>query len=163
MFIIDKEISFLIWYVAEKEFDYTDKVREALNLIHYLISKKNVDKALAMDIVSKKYSKQDLDFNKDFLYKIYNRRLAFIKSGKDAYKKMSYLKRVSKDPNFKIEYCACGCGSPVKKGNKFVNGHNSKVKNRKDKVNQAEIMREARRIKQIEKNNKKIIRLKDRS
>jgi len=159
MFIVDKEISFLIWYVAEKEFDYTDKVREALNLIHYLISKKNVDKALAIDIVSKKYNKQDLDFNKDFLYKVYNRRLAFIKSGKEAYKRMSYLKRVSKDPNFKIEYCACGCGSPVKKGNKFVHGHHVRIRSKNKKNEIAKKMRDAKAEKRIVKKSNNVIKL----
>ena len=38
---------------------------------------------------------------------------------------MRKLKRILKKPN--VHLCQCGCGQPVKKGNRFILGHNQKT------------------------------------
>lgn len=143
MIINDKEIVFINYYVMNKEFHYTDKVREAISLIHYLYSKKNIDKALAIDIVSKKFKKDyNLDFSKDFLLKVHRQRCAHIKNAKEAFKQYCIEKRIESIPDVEnLKLCACGCGQPVKKGNKFINGHNSRMMDSKILNEKAEKMR----------------------
>jgi len=129
MITINREMTYINAYVLDKEFKYTDRVREAINLIDYLIRQKRNDKALAIHITSKSFMKKyKLDFSKEFLWKVYRQRLAHVKNGKDKYKKYAREKRMEGGP-IDIKLCACGCGNPVtKEKNNYLHGHNRKQK-----------------------------------
>lgn len=145
MITINREMTYVNAYVLDKEFKYQDRVREAVNLIDYLIRQKRNDRALAIHITSKHFMKKyKVDYSKEFLWKVYRQRLAHVKNGKDSYKKYAMEKRMEGGPSpFKI--CACGCGNPVKKEkNKFLNGHNMRQKSKKYNDTQAKYMRKCR-------------------
>jgi len=127
MISLNREMTYVNTYVLDKEFKYTDRVREAINLVYYLISQKHNDKALAIHITSQSFMKKyNLDFSKSFLWKVYRQRLAHVKNGKDKYKKYAMEKRMEGSP-IDIKLCACGCENPVtKEKNTFLNGHNKK-------------------------------------
>jgi len=145
MITLNREMTYVNAYVLDKEFKYTDKVREAINLIDYLIRQKHNDRALAIHITSQSFMKKySLDFSKEFLWKVYRQRLAHIKNGKDKYKKYSIEKRLEGGP-VDIKLCACGCGNPVtKEKNKYLSGHNMRNKPKKHYDTQAKYMRKCR-------------------
>lgn len=143
---MDKKIAFISFYLAEKEFFLPDKLREALHTISYLITCKGVDKALAIHRVNKKWKKDhEVEYTKEFLWKKYNSRLAHIKHANEKYH--DWVKEM-KERNYgvKPKLCECGCGQEVKKGNRFLNGHNAKCRSKEDNEKLAEQMRQAKEI-----------------
>jgi len=119
MIILNKEVVFINWYLQEKEYFYTDHVRKALNLIHYYMAVKKKSSATAIHLVNKKVKKDyGFDFSKEFLWKLYRKRKAYIKNAKDEFKQYEIRKRLERLPNTAIKLCECGCGLPVKPGRK---------------------------------------------
>lgn len=145
MIVLNKEMAYISFYLAEKEYFLPDNLREALSLIHYLIKEKYKEKALAIHIVNEKYKKKkNIDYGKEFLWKKYNARLAHIKNAKDKYQKWALDIR-ERNVGLKKKLCACGCGEEVtKKNNKFINGHNARCIDKDQSIKQAELMRDAR-------------------
>lgn len=148
MITINREMTYINAYVLDKEFKYQDRVREAINLIDYLIRQKRNDRALAIHITSKHYMKKyNLDYSKEFLWKVYRQRLAHIKNGKDSYKVYSMNKRLEGKPQ-DIKLCECGCGNPVtKQKNNFLNGHNTKCKSEEEISCHTKLMRRKKKEK----------------
>jgi len=146
MIVINKEMAFISLYLAEKEFFVNETLRKALNCIYYLHRKKNVDKALAIHLTNEKYKKKyNVEYTKDYLWKMYNSRLAHIKNAKD---KFQIWAREIRERRYGIlpDLCECGCGKEVKKNNKFVNGHNAKCRSKEENESLATNMRSAREI-----------------
>lgn len=149
--LLNNEQAFINWYVAEREYNLTYNVRKALNFIFHLMSKKKYNRAAAITIASNTYKKNGYDFSRQFLGRMYNKRSAYIKNAKDKFKQWEYEKRLSELPMNQNEekLCECGCGSPAKKGNRFINGHNIRCKSKHEKDLQASKMREAKKSKNI--------------
>ena len=147
-------------YVLDKEFYYSDYVIEALNFIYYLIKQGNKP-ALSIHIANKYIKKKyNYDFSKEFLWRVYRKRLGYIKNAKDKYKEYASRKRVENKPEIeKIILCECGCGLAVKPGNKFINGHNVKKRTIDENQKIAKIMRKKRKEKTNNKEIKKVIHL----
>jgi hypothetical protein len=161
MITLNREMTFINWYILQKEFTYSDNVRKILNLVHYLNTKKRMDLALAIHISNEK-SKKDYNyhFSKKFIWNLYSKRLAHIKHAKEEYKKFVADLRKSNLPEVKYsKLCACGCGKEVKENKTYANGHNPRFKSEEEKIDHVERMNYAKRI----KNNKKVILLKQRS
>lgn len=161
MITLNREMTFINWYILKKEFTYSDNVRKILNLVYYLNVKKRIDLALAIHISNEK-SKKDYNyhFSKKFIWNLYSKRLAYVKHAKEEYKK--FVADLRKNNLPEVEYkklCACGCGKEVKEGKIYVNGHNPRFKSEEEKAIHVEKMNYAKRI----KNNKKVILLKQRS
>jgi hypothetical protein len=150
----DKESAFISFYLAEKEFFYPDKLREALTLISYLITVKGKDKAIAIAQVNTKFKeKKNIDYTREFLWKRYNSRLAYIKNAKDKFKLWEIEMR-ERNAGIIPKLCECGCGQEVKnKNNKFINGHNARCRSKQDNIRRAIKMRDSKKPK---KNNKVI-------
>jgi len=150
MIVLDKEMAFISFYLAEKEYFLPDNLRNALSYIYYLTHEKGKDKPLAVHITNEKYKKVfNIDYNKEFLWKKYNARLAHIKNAKDKYKKWTLDLR-ERNAGLKVQLCECGCGQEVtKKKNKFINGHNSKCRDKIEDVKKAAHMRESRKQQKI--------------
>lgn len=147
MIIVNAEMAYINWYLTEKEYHLTTHVREALNMIDWLIRKKRKPKALAIHIVNKKFKKKySLEFSKELLWKVYNQRKANIKHAKDKFKIWRQNRMLESIPDvMKLELCACGCGRPAKAGNKYINGHNPRFKNKEEKIYYTTEMRKIRR------------------
>ena len=145
MISLNREMTYVDAYVLDKEYKYQDTVREAINLVDYLVRQKHNDKALAIHITSKHFMKKyKLDYSKEFLWKVYRQRLAHVKNGKDKYKIYAIEKRMEGGP-IDIKLCACGCGNPVTKyKNKYLSGHNMRNKPKKHNDTQAKYMRKCR-------------------
>jgi len=133
MIVLNKEMAFISFYLAEKEYFLPDNLREALSLIHYLIKEKHKEKSLAIHIVNEKYKKKkNIDYTKEFLWKKYNARLAHIKNAKDKYKEWSLKLRETSVGIRKL--CECGCGQEVtNKKNRFIRGHNINMRSKEEK------------------------------
>jgi len=159
MIILDAEMAYINWYLTEKEYHLTSHVREALNMIDWLIRKKRKTKALSIHIVNEKFkSKYKFDFSKEFLWRCYNQRKAYIKNAKDKFKIWKHNKMLESIPDeMKVNLCACGCGLPVKPGNKYIHGHYVKCRSKEEKDYYAQNMRKAKRARK-----EKVIFLKDR-
>lgn len=153
MIILDREVVFINWYLQEKEYYYTDHVRNALNQINYFEVKKKNSRALAIHIVSEIYKKDyNINFSKEFLWEVYRSRRAHIKNAKDEFKRYEMKKKLESSPNYKIKLCACGCGLPVKSGNKYIHGHHRRCLSQEEKNENARRMREAKELKNSENN-----------
>jgi len=138
-----KRQAFINFYLAEKEFFLPDDLRSALDFIYKLIKEKHMDKALAIDIVNKWNIKhKDMDYGKMFLWKKYNARMAYIKNATDKY--YEWCIEMRKKSAGIIPTCACGCGKAVKKGNKFVHGHNINMRSKEEKEKYTKIMLDKR-------------------
>ena len=154
MFMLDTEMAYINWYVAEKEFYLTRRVRLALNKIYIFMSRDHDNFGLSCHKANLYIKKRDgIDLSIEYLKKMYKARQAHVKNAKAEYKKIAYEKRNEKNPNKEpLPVCECGCGTIVKPGQRFVNGHNSRCKSQDKKNKQAEIMRYA---KEKKKNHKK--------
>lgn len=147
MIVLDAEMTFINWYLTEKEFHLTKYVREALNNIDWWIRVKRKSKALAIHIVNEKFkSKYNFELTKSYLWRVYNQRKAYIKNAKDKFKIWKNERMLESIPDImKANLCACGCGHPVKPGNKYINGHNIRCKSKEKNIEQANHMRRIRR------------------
>ena len=107
MIVNDPELAFLSFYILEREFFLQSYIREGINTIAYLIYKQKVDKALAIDIVSKKIKKEyNTQITKEYLWKVYRQRTAYIKNGKEAFKKYKIHKYNETIPEkWKTKFC----------------------------------------------------------
>jgi hypothetical protein len=144
MIVLNKKLAYVSYYLAEKEYFLPDNLRKALSLIHYLISNKRLDKALAIHQVNEKYKKKGINYSKEFLWKSYNARLAHIKNGNDKFEKWS-LEIRQRNSGLRNPLCQCGCGMEVtKKNNKFINGHNAKCRTEEENIELALHMRNIR-------------------
>lgn len=141
---IDKETAFISFYLAEKEFFHPDKLRDALTMISYLIKVKHRPKSLAIAQTNSKYIKKyNIDYTREFLWKQYNTRLAHIKNAKDKFK-LWEIEIKERNAGLK-NLCSCGCGQEVKKGNKFINGHNVNLRSNYEKDFYTKIMRNGKK------------------
>lgn len=155
MITLNREMTFINWYILQKEFTYSDNVRKILNLVHYLNTKKRIDLALAIHIANEK-SKKDYNyhFSKKFIWNLYSKRLAHIKHAKEEYKKYVIDLRKANLPE--VEYrklCACGCGNEVKEGKIYLRGHNPRFSSEEEKRLYLEKIRDIRKKKSERKNN----------
>lgn len=159
MIVLNDEMCYINWYLTEKEYHLTKYVREALNMIDWLIRTKRKSKALSIHIVNEKFkSKYNFDFSKEFLWRAYNQRKAYIKNGKDKFKIWKHNKMLESIPDeMKVNLCACGCGLPVKPGNKYIHGHHVKNRSKEENNHYAKNMRNAKKARK-----EKVIFLKDR-
>jgi hypothetical protein len=153
MINLNREHAFLDFYLLEKEFYYTDYVRDALNTIDFFIRVKGDKPSLAISkSISKIKKKYNIDLEKDFLRKAYRQRKAYIKNGKEEFKR--YLKEMKEKKIPKVimpKLCECGCGKPVKKGNRFIHGHNARCRSTEENQKRIEAMTDAKERKKIEK------------
>ena len=150
MIVLNKEMTYIHWHLAQKEYFLTDNMRTALNKIHWFMSKKKVTKPLAIHIVNELMkSKYHVDFGKKNLWSAYNSRLAHIKNAKDEFKKWELDFRL-RHYGMKKKLCECGCGQEVtKKKNKFINGHNAKCRDKEENIKKASYMRNIRNSKRL--------------
>jgi len=159
MIILDKEMAFLSNYVMDKEFFLPDLLRKALNHIHYQIQRRRVQPGLAVHITNEVFkAKHNINYTKGFQWKKYRARLAYIKNGKDKYKKWAIEKRWSVVNSQKKKLCECGCGEEVKKGNRFIHGHHRRCLSQIEKEDNAKRMRDAKN----NRNENNVIQLKNR-
>jgi len=128
-------MNFMMWYVSEKENKLTKEMRKALNLVHWLQEKRNTDLTLAITIASEKKN-----VDKHDLYLNYKKRQSFISSSKKLFKSSREI------ANFPEEHlCGCGCGEIViNSKNKFINGHNVKLRDKNYQIELSKKMREAK-------------------
>jgi len=155
MITLNREMTFINWYILQKEFTYSDNVRKILNLVHFLNTKKRIDLALAIHIANEK-SKKDYNyhFSKKFIWNLYSKRLANVKHAKVEYRKFVEGLRKSQLPD--VEYrkiCACGCGKEVKEGKVYLRGHNPRFKSEEEKNTYLEKLRDIRKKKNEKKSN----------
>ena len=144
MIVLNKEMTYIHWYLAQKEYFLTDNMRHALNKIHWFMSKKKVTKPLAIHIVNELMkSKYHVDFGKKNLWSAYNSRLAHIKNAKDEFKKWELDFRL-RHYGMKKKLCECGCGQEPKKNNRFVHGHNIRTRSKEEKQYYAKVMLDKR-------------------
>jgi hypothetical protein len=145
MFIKDREMVYINWYLLNKEWNYTDYVRDALDLVYFYMKKRKVSRSLAIHMVNEEYKKKyKFDFSKPFLWNRYRSRMAHIKNAKDEYKRFCIEKKLESIPNQEIKLCECGCGLPVKPKNKYIHGHNPRFKSVEEKKEYTEEMRKIR-------------------
>jgi len=155
MLILDKEMAFISNYLAEKEYFMNDDLRKALSYIYYLIHKKHKSKSLAIYIANEKYKKiinrntqEYYNFTTEYLWKMYNSRLAHIKNAKEKFKIWDLNIRL-KHYGMEKKLCECGCGQEVKKSNqRFIHGHNVRTRSKKEKQFYAKLMLEKRNRKE---------------
>lgn len=147
MIVLNPEMAFINWYLTEKEYHLSSYAKEALNNIDWLIRKQRKSKALSIHITNEKYiSKYNFEFTKEFLWRSYNQRKAYIKNAKDKFKIWKHNKMLESIPDvMKADLCACGCGRPVKAGNKYINGHNIRCRSKEKNIEHSNHMRKIRR------------------
>jgi len=150
MIILNKEMSYVNWYLSQKEYFLSDNVRKALNKIYNFTNKKKLPKAVSIHIVNELFKRnENVDLGKRFLHGKYNSRLAHIHNAKEEFKKWEMDFRL-RHYGMKKKLCECGCGQEVtKKNNKFINGHNSKCRDKVEDVKKAAHMRESRKQQKI--------------
>jgi hypothetical protein len=148
MINMNREMTFISQYVLNKEFFLPDQLRKALNHIHYQIQKRRTQPGLAVHITNNIFkTKHGVNYTKEFLWKKYRARLAYIKNGKDEYKKWAIEMRYSILPKEK-KLCECGCGQEVKNPkNRFIHGHNIRLRTKEEKELYVELMLKQRRKK----------------
>lgn len=160
MIVRDPEIAFLSYYVLDKEFFLQPQVREAIDLVAYLIYQKGMDKALAIDVANRKIEKKyNFELSKPYLWKVYRQRLAYIKNGKEAFKKYGIMRRMAAAPEElkdQLKLCKCGCGDPVKPGNLYIHGHHVRCRSKEEKELNGKRMRAGKINKK--KKQKKILK-----
>lgn len=146
MFSLSREHAFLEFYILKKEYYYTDYVRDAINTIDYLMRRNGDKQSIAISkTINKIRKKYKVELEVDFLRKGFRQRKAHVKNGKEEFKKFTAEMRKAKKPKIELPIlCACGCGQPVKKGNKFINGHNAKCRSKNEDKKLARNMREKR-------------------
>lgn len=132
--------NFCVWYVSEKEKNLSKEMKSALNLMYFLLHKKKQGLTKSLHVSSNKY-KVDIEE----LLTNYRKRRSYFSAAKKIYSssKFSFL-----DVNEKIfrlskesKLCECGCGEYTKKGNRFIIGHNIRLRSKDKNINQAELMR----------------------
>ena len=157
MITLNKEMAFISFYLAEKEYFFPESLRQTLNYVNYLIVKKGKDKALAIHLANKRcIEKFGVDFGKNKIRSDYNSRSAHIKNAKDKYKIWA-LELRERNAGKKKKLCECGCGKEVvKKNNRFIHGHHRRVLSQEVKELNAKHMRDKR----AEKSDNKIIDIK---
>lgn len=153
MFTLNKEMAFITWYVTEKEYGLTRAVRYALNMVHYFNVEKKKDLALAIDIVDKLIkTKEGVDLGKDYLWKMYRKRKAHVRNAKAAFRTYDINTRRFRGPNKEpLPVCECGCGTILKPGRRFVNGHNARCRSKEKNEKIARHMRISKKEKKSEK------------
>lgn len=151
MINMNREMTFVSQYVSQKEFFLPNHLRKALNHIHYQIQKRRIQPGLAVHITNNIFkTKHEITYTKEFLWKKYRARLAYIKNGKAEYKKWSIEMRSSVIPKEK-KLCECGCGKEVKNPkNRFINGHNIRLRTEEEKELYTEKMLKYRRNKKAD-------------
>lgn len=145
MIILNKEMSYVNWYLSQKEYFLQDNVRKALNKIYNFINKKKLPKAVSIHIVNELFKKnENVDLGKRFLHEKYNSRLAHIHNAKVEFKKWELDFRL-RHYGMKKKLCECGCGQEVKKdSHRFIHGHNIRMRSKKEKEYYAQVMLDKR-------------------
>jgi hypothetical protein len=128
-------MNFMMWYVSERENNLSKEMRKALNLVHWLNEKRKVDLTLAITIVSEKKN-----VDKQSLYLNYKKRQSFISASKKLFKTSHEI------ANFPEQHlCECGCGEIIlNTKNKFINGHNVRLRDKQYNIELSKKMREAK-------------------
>lgn len=139
MISTSREAVYVNWYVLGKEYGLTNNVRNALNQIYYYMSKKGYDKTESVYKTHTYYKyKKGVVLETEFLWRQYNIRQAYIKNAKEEYKAWSInMRKIQCGIVEELPLCACGCGERViKKGNMYINGHNTRCrdKNKSDEL-----------------------------
>ena len=152
MIVLNKEMAFISLHLAEKEYFYNDSLRKTLSYIYSLITKRQADKSLAIHLANKRcIEKYGVDYGKSQLRSHYNSRLANIKNAKDKYKIWA-LEIRERNAGIKKKLCECGCGQEVvKKNNRFIQGHNIRMRSQEEKQHYAKVMIEKRPKKSTDK------------
>ena len=141
MIIVNNRMAYVNWYVTQKEYFLHDNVRIALNKIHSLISKRKVDKALAIHNINKLMLKNTgVELGKKFLREKYNSRCAHVRNALEEYDKWEQDFR-ERHFGLKKKLCECGCGQEVKKKkHRFIHGHNIRMRSKEEKKHYAKVM-----------------------
>jgi hypothetical protein len=161
MIMLNREMSYISQYVAEKEFFLPDLLRKAISDIHYNITRRKVPRGLAVHIVNNIYkTKFKIDYGKEFLHGKYKARQAHIKHGKRKFKEWAIEMRMNKSIPKIDKLCECGCGESVKnKKSRFIQGHNVKMRTKEEREFYTEKMlknRKRKKAKVIEVNFLKV-------
>jgi hypothetical protein len=120
----------MIWvsaYVMDKEYFVPEHIQKCLNFLNNLMYKKKVAFKLALSITNKFFEELNgISIGEDTIQHFYNARKAHINNGIKKYAEWSCSRREQAIPQQKdVRLCACGCGAIVKKGNKYIVGHNN--------------------------------------
>ena len=142
-------MAFISNYVMQKEFFLPDLLRKAISDINYQIETRRKPPALAVHIVNNIYkSMHNIEYGKEFLWEKYRARKAYIGNGLREYKKWAIEMRTNASTPIQEKLCECGCGEPVENPkNRFINGHNIRLRSDEEKQYYTEKMLKDRRRK----------------
>jgi len=164
MILTDRETIFINWYLLDKEFEYSDNVRKILNLVHYLVTEKKMDLALAIHVAnekSKEFTRDGEKYTKKFIWKLYTKRLAHIKHAKQRFQDLlrEFRRNTYSELSQPKNYCSCGCGKEIRLDRKYAHGHNPRFKSEDEKQ---EYLKGLRAIRKNKKNKDKVIYLNEK-